>query len=138
MRRSDRARQLLASRGIRTPRDLALWARSRGLLSVYIEYLPARGVLPACWQVVRPGHHTDADAPGWQRGNKTFIVRSLRDKHVFEDVATGWAGARFGETGWVRIEGLGNALLPAAVAESLVHQLPELVIYRKRQHRKVG
>jgi hypothetical protein len=133
-KRDIRAREALASLRIGAPEDVALWARKRGLLGVYIEFIPARNVLPACWQVVRPGHRT-GDGPPWQRGHKTFIVHSLPEKHAMEERARRWAGTEFGCPSWVRIEGLGNALFPEAVAEELGAYLPDLVTYRQRQHK---
>ena len=126
-------RKALLERGIVTPEDLALWARKRGMLSVYIQWLPARGAYPSHWQVVRPGYKTDPKAPAWQRGNKTWICDSLKEKNQAEENARYWASAHFDVDGWVRIEGLGGALFPDLVARELRSHIPELWVMAKRQ-----
>jgi len=131
-------RQALMSRGIVMPADLALWARKRGLLSVYIEWLPARGAYPGHWQVIRPGHKTDPEAPAWHRGNKTWVATSVTEKNYHEESARFWASSHFAVDDWGRVEGLGAALFPDTVLRELkVSVIPDLEI-RFRPHRRVS
>jgi hypothetical protein len=118
---------------VRTPVDLARWARKHGLLGVYIDFTTNIGFLPAHWQVRREGHRTDASAPAWARGNKTFVVRSVAEKHAKEQIACAWGSAHYGVASWVRIEGLGVALFPEAVAEELRRHVPDVRVRNLRR-----
>ena len=121
------SRQALVGLGLRTPDDLAAWAGERALIAVHLVYHPRRQFLPACWQVVRPGHQTDPAGPTWQHGHKTFIVRSVQEKHACEELARLWAGARFAIRDWARVEGFGGRVLfPLPVVEELAREVPRL------------
>lgn len=135
-RRSEYARASLATLGIYQPLDVSAWARRHGMLSAFIEFIPATVFLPAHWRVVWPGSKTDSTGPAWQRGHKTFVVSTVREKNRAEDFARSWASARFSISDWVRIEGLGGCLFPVEVAEELKRYAPELVLSRRRQAHK--
>lgn len=126
-------RETLAQLGIRNPENLSAWAKARGLLGVYIRYRTAAGFLPACWQVVRPGHNTDDTGPVWQGGHKTFICRDVEEKSRVEEIAKTWASGKFGVRQWVRIEGLGNCLFPQSLSQELARHIP-INARKKRQH----
>jgi hypothetical protein len=71
----------------------------------YIVYYAAtvgRGSRYARWTVVRPGFVTDKDAHFLDHGCKTFAVSCKEQKEPVLLEATGWAGARYGITEWVK------------------------------------
>lgn len=127
-------RRSLAHLGIYSAHDVSTWARRRGLLTAFITYTPASQVLPAHWQVIWPGHRTSTSGPAWQRGHKTFVVRSVTEKNRAEQAARTFAEVKFDVPTWVRIEGLGGDLFPAAVAEELKAYVPGLAFSDRRQH----
>lgn len=118
--------------GLFTPDQIALWARRHGLLSVYLRQVPIRGVYPACWQVVWPGHRTDASGPAWHAGHKSFAYSDSSDRQFAERRARAWASAHFNADTWVRIEGIGGALFPDVVGDVLQTVDPEVIIARNR------
>jgi hypothetical protein len=129
------ARHTLATIGVRTPRDLALWARQRGVLSVFLAYTPVQHPYPAAWQVVRPGYDTDPLAEPWQQGRKTFCVYTVNDRSSAEQAARVWASVTYAVDRWVKIDGLGKTLFPDTVAIALRPHLPGLTVKGMRGKR---
>lgn len=129
------ARHALASIGVLTPRDLALWARKRGVLSVYLAFTAARFPHPPAWQVIRPGYETDPLAEAWQQGRKTFCVYTVGDRTAAEQNARLWASVHYAVDRWVKIDGLGKTLFPDTVAIALRPHLPGLTVRGMRGKR---
>lgn len=119
--------------GVVSGRDLALWARKRGLLSVYLSVRPLSPLTPAAWQVIRPGYQTDPSAPKRDRGHKTFTYDSVDEKNRAETRARAWAANEYEIFDWRRIQGFGTSLFPVSVVEELTRLHPETESYRQRQ-----
>jgi hypothetical protein len=135
--REDFAKETLRYLGITDPDSLAKWAKSKGLLGVYIFFRARTTYMSGAWQVVRPGYKTDPNTLATNLGRKTFKFEGLREKHLAEQRAKDWADNEFGgghSIGWWRIEHFGPNLFPESVARELNRFLPELKIYAQRQH----
>lgn len=132
----DYAKGMLGAMNIRTSDDLAKWAKSRGLLGVYIGFRPKTTYLKAAWQVVMPGGKTDSNTVAVNKGRKTFTFDNLRGKHAAEQRAKDWADFTFAggsAIGWFKIEGFGADFFPKSVVQELLTFLPDLIVYSKRQ-----
>ena len=130
------ARGMLGLMNIRTSDDLAKWAKSRGLLGVYIGFRPKTTYLKSAWQVVMPGGKTDPNAIAVNLGRKTFTFESQQGKSAAEQRAKDWADSTFAggaSVGWYSIEGFGIDLFPKSVVQELQTFLPDLVVWKKRQ-----
>jgi hypothetical protein len=118
--------------------DLALWAKRRGLLGVYLGFRPKTTYLKAAWQVVMPGGKTDPGAIAVNKGRKTFTYDSLQGKHAAEMRAKEWADHTYAGGSpikWLRIEGFGADLFPESVIQELRRFLPDIAVYGTRRTR---
>jgi hypothetical protein len=109
--------------GIYTPWNLAGWAQSKGLLGVHIVYV--NNITQYEWQVRR-----------FDVLKKIASFPCLTGKSQAEDNAKDWASAKYDVDSWCRIEGMGNALFPLAVAQLVKEQVG--VAYRKRRQHSKG
>lgn len=129
-------RDILKELGIIDAETLCKWARSKGLLGLYIEFRPHTTFLPGAWQVVRPGEKTDPNTIAVNRGRKTFTYNTLSEKHVAERAARDWTNFHYSNKDWRRIEGFGPNLFPLSVVEELERYIPDLISYENRQQHK--
>jgi hypothetical protein len=136
----DYARGMLKAMQIVSSDDLARWAKSRGLLGVYLGFRPKTTYLKAAWQVVLPGGKTDPEAIAVNKGRKTFTYDSLQGKHAAEQRAKDWADHAYAGGSpikWLKIEGFGADLFPESVIQELRRFLPEIMVYGgRRTHKK--
>jgi hypothetical protein len=137
--KSDEIKESLKKMGIFDSKSLALWAKKRGLLGVYLEFRPKTNLQEGAWQVVRPGYKTNPNTIATNLGRQTFIYHDLKTKHTAEKRAQDWTDFTFGNgyaIGWRRIEGFGPSLFPLAVAQELQEYFPDLHVYANRQAHK--
>jgi hypothetical protein len=137
----DYARGMLKAMNVNNSDDLAKWAKSRGLLGVYLGFRPKTTYLKAAWQVVLPGGKTDPDAIAVNKGRKTFTYDSVQGKHAAQQRAQEWADHTYAGGSaikWLKIEGFGADLFPETVIQELRSFLPDIVVYgsRRAQSRK--
>ena len=123
-------RKQLAAEGIATPTDLALWARRRGLLSVFLQFLSASGS-DSSWQVIRPGFETDPEDTQ-NLGNKTFPASGLAERLLSLQNALVWLSFTYGVEKWVSIAGLPNTLFPIDTAKALREVCPSIALTNAR------
>ena len=135
----DYARGMLKAMQITSSDDLARWAKSRGLLGVYLGFRPKTTYLKAAWQVVLPGGKSDPNAIAVNKGRKTFTYDSLQQKHAAEERAKEWADHAFAggsRIKWLKIEGFGADLFPESVIQELRRFLPEITVTGGRKNHK--
>ena len=125
---SNARHKQLAAEGLSTPTDLALWARRRGLLSVYLQYVSAPGTgAESSWQVIRPGFDTDPEDTK-HLGTKTFPSSGNAEKILALQDAMVWLSLTYGVDKWVSISGFPNTLFPIDTAKELREVCPSVSI----------
>lgn len=132
----DYAKGMLRAKGIFNSDDLARWAKSRGLLDVYIGYRPKSTYLKAAWQVVMPGGKTDPNTIAVNKGRKTFTYETVAGKHAAQARAMEWADQAFAGGSpikWLKVEGFGADFFPESVIQELRRFLPDIVVIGSRR-----
>lgn len=119
-------RKQLAAEGITSPTDVALWARRRGLLSVYLQFVSSNSS-SSYWQVVRPGYETDP-SDVQHLGNKTFPATNLPERLLALQDALTWLSITYGVESWVAIAGFPNTLFPIGTAKELRSVCPAMLL----------
>ena len=121
----------LAAEGISTSIDLALWARRRGLLSVFLQFISLPSSREAYWQVVRPGYETDASDTA-HSGNKTFPATGVPERILSLQEALIWLSLTYGVEKWVSVAGFPNTLFPIDTAKELREVCPSVLVSNDR------
>jgi hypothetical protein len=125
---SNARHKQLAAEGLSTPTDLALWARRRGLLSVYLKFSPAPDrSSESVWQVIRPGYDTDPEDTK-HLGIKTFAAQGNVERILSLQDALVWLSITYGVDKWVSISGFPNTLFPIDTAKELREVCPSVSI----------
>jgi hypothetical protein len=127
----DYTKGMLRAKDIYNSDDLARWAKSRGLLGVYISFRPKTTYLKAAWQVVMPGGKTDPNTIAVNKGRKTYTYESVAGKYAAQSRAMEWANHAFAGGSpikWLKIEGFGADFFPESVIQELRHFMPDIVV----------